>query len=127
MKGKSAQKSYLDTYKSKSLVIKIGENLPYMVKCMAAEAERYGTEAELYFLTKCYVTLLLAFFIAVWSLFRPRLHGNGSLWNRTRTVRIGLAFTRELLEPFHTELLAVKELVHQESRSGKEPNQKFLV
>ena len=40
---------------------------------------------------------------------RPRLHGNGSMWNRTRTVRIGLAFTRELMEPFHTELLAVPE------------------
>ena len=25
------------------------------------------------------------------------------MWNRTRTVRIGLAFTRELMEPFHTE------------------------
>ena len=35
--------------------------------------------------------------------FRPRLHGNGSMWNRTRNVRIGLAFTRELMEPFHTE------------------------
>ena len=58
---------------------------------------------------------------------RPRLHGNGSMWNRTRTVRIGLAFTRELMEPFHTELLAVPELVHLESRSRKEPNQKVLV
>ena len=27
------------------------------------------------------------------------------MWNRTRTVRIGLAFTRELMEPLHTELL----------------------
>ena len=35
--------------------------------------------------------------------FRPRLHRNGSMCNRTRTVRIGLAFTRELMEPFHTE------------------------
>ena len=59
--------------------------------------------------------------------FRPRLHGNGSMWNRTRTVRIGLTFTRELMEPFHTELLAVLELVHLESRSHREPNQKVLV
>ena len=58
---------------------------------------------------------------------RPRLHGNGSMWNRTRTVRIGLAFTRELMEPFHTELLVVSELVHLESRSRTEPNQKVLV
>ena len=43
------------------------------------------------------------------------------------TVRIGLAFTRELMEPFHTELLAVPELVHLESRSRTEPNQKVLV
>ena len=42
---------------------------------------------------------------------RPRLHGNGSMWNRTRTVRIGLVLTRELMEPFHTEPLAVPELV----------------
>ena len=42
---------------------------------------------------------------------RPCLHGNGSMRNRTRTVRIGLAFTRELMEPFYTELLAVPELV----------------
>ena len=54
--------------------------------------------------------------------FRPRLHGNGSMWNRTRTVRIGLAFTRELMEPFHTEPLAVPELVHLESRFRTEPN-----
>ena len=57
----------------------------------------------------------------------PRVHGNGSLWNRTRTVRIGLAFTRELMEPFHTEPLAVPELVHLESGSSTEPNQKVLV
>ena len=44
---------------------------------------------------------------------------------RTRTVRIGLAFTWELMEPFHTELLVVPELVHLESRSRMEPNQKF--
>ena len=59
--------------------------------------------------------------------FRPRLHGNGSMWNRTRNVRIGLAFTRELMEPFHTEPLAVPELVHLESRSRTEPNQIVLV
>ena len=47
------------------------------------------------------------------------------MWNRTRTVRIGLAFTRELMEPFHTGPLAVPELVHLESRSRTEPNQKF--
>ena len=58
---------------------------------------------------------------------RPHLHGNGSMWNRTRTVRIGLAFTRELMEPFYTEPLAVPELVHLESRSRTEPNRKFLV
>ena len=52
-----------------------------------------------------------------------RLHGNDSMWNRTRTVRIGLAFTRELMEPFHTDPLAVPELVHLESRvpHGTEP------
>ena len=60
-------------------------------------------------------------------IFRPRLHGNGSIWNRTRTVRIGLAFTRGLIAPFHTELLAVPELVHLESKSRTEPNQKVLV
>ena len=59
-------------------------------------------------------------------LFRPLLHGNGSMWGRTRTVRIGLAFTRELMEPFHIEPLAVPELVHLESRSRTEPNQKVL-
>ena len=57
---------------------------------------------------------------------RPLLHGNGSVWNRTRTVRIGLAFTRELMEPFHIEPPAVPELVHLESRSRTETNQKFL-
>ena len=56
---------------------------------------------------------------------RPRLHGNGSMWNLTRTVQIGLAFTRKLMDPFHTEPLAVPELVHLESRSRTEPNQKF--
>ena len=65
----------------------------------------------------------------LWS----RLHGNGSMWNRTRTVQIGLAdtdsssFTRELMEPFHIEPLAVPELVHLESRSRTERNQKVLV
>ena len=58
---------------------------------------------------------------------RLRLHGSGSMWNRTRTVRIGLAFTRELMELFHTEPLAVPELVHLESRSRTDPNQKVLV
>ena len=56
-----------------------------------------------------------------------RLHGNGSEWNRTSTVRIGLAFTRELMESFQTEPLAVPELVHLESRSCMEPNQKVIV
>ena len=51
----------------------------------------------------------------------PHLHGNGSMWNRTRTVRIGLAFTREMMERFHTEPLAVPELVHLESRSRTKP------
>ena len=49
------------------------------------------------------------------------------MWNRTRTVRIGLAFTRELMEPFYTEPLAVPELVHMEGSSRTEPNQKVLV
>ena len=59
--------------------------------------------------------------------FRPRLHGNGSTWNRTRTVRIGLAFTRELVQPFHTESLTVQEPVHLASRFRTEPNQNVLV
>ena len=57
---------------------------------------------------------------------RPCLHGN-AMWNHTRTVRIGLGFTWELMETFHTELLAVPELVHLESRIHMEPNQKVLV
>ena len=44
-------------------------------------------------------------------------------WNRTSMVRIGLALTRELMEPFQTEPLAVPERVHLESRSRMEPNQ----
>ena len=58
---------------------------------------------------------------------RPCLHGNGSKCDRTSTVRIGLAFTRGLMEPLQREPLAVPELVHLESRSRKEPNQKVLV
>ena len=57
---------------------------------------------------------------------RSHLHGKGSMWNRTGTVRIGFAFTRELMEPFHTEPLAVPELVHLERKSLTEPNQKVL-
>ena len=59
--------------------------------------------------------------------FRPRLHGNGSKWNRTSSERISLTFTRELMESFQTQLLAVPELFHLESRSHMEPNQKVLV
>ena len=47
------------------------------------------------------------------------------MWNRTRTIRIRLAFTREMMKPFHTEPLAVPELVHLESRSRTKPSQKF--
>ena len=66
-----------------------------------------------------------------WSNFpvdaKAPLTRSGSIWNRTRTVWIGFAFTRELMEPFHTELLAVPELVHLEIRPRTEPNQKVLV
>ena len=57
-------------------------------------------------------------------ILRHCLHGKGSMWNRTRTVRIGLVFTREPMELFHTEPLVVPELVHLESRSRTEPNHK---
>ena len=53
---------------------------------------------------------------------RPCLHGNGSMWSPTSTVRRGSAFTRGLMEPFLTEPLAVPEMVHLESRSRMEPN-----
>ena len=56
---------------------------------------------------------------------RPHLHGNGTVWTRTSNVRIGLGFTRELMEPFQAEPLAVPELVHLEIRSRMEPNKKF--
>ena len=46
---------------------------------------------------------------------------NGSEWNRTSTVRTGLAFTREVIEPLHTEPLAVPEWVHLQNRSRMEP------
>ena len=38
-----------------------------------------------------------------------------------KKVRIGFAFTRELMEPFQTELLAVPKPVHLEIRSRVEP------
>ena len=53
--------------------------------------------------------------------------GNGSKWDYTSTVRICLAFTRELVEPFQSEPLEVPELVDLECRSCMEPNQKVLM
>ena len=58
---------------------------------------------------------------------KPRLQGKDSGRKRTSTVRISLAFTRELMEPFQTEPLAVPELVHLEGRSRMEPNEKALM
>jgi len=54
------------------------------------------------------------------------LGGNGSKWNRTSTVWIGLAFTRELMEPFQTEPLAVPEQIHLETLGVKNPVLNFL-
>ena len=50
-----------------------------------------------------------------------------SMWNLPSTVRIGLALTLELMDQFQTEPLAVLELLHLESGSRTEPNQKVLV
>jgi len=58
-------------------------------------------------------------------ILKPRLHGKGFEWNRTSNVQIGLAFTRELMEPFQTEPLAVPELVHLDVGSAWNRIKKF--
>ena len=42
-----------------------------------------------------------------------------------KSVRIGLAFTRELMESFHAELLSVPKRAHLESRSRLELLERF--
>ena len=43
---------------------------------------------------------------------RPRLHGNGPNGTVPKKVQVGFVFTRELMEPFQAELLAVPKRVH---------------